>query len=73
MLPMVPPLLPPKKKQSTHHFTHKNLYFSKINISCNCKEKNLEIPAVELEINYFKLMVHSFNESQKDALLLRFI
>jgi len=47
---MTPLLLPPPRgKAATRHFTHRNLHFSKINISCNCEEKNFEISAIELE------------------------
>ena len=50
-------------RQTTTHsghvciVVHKNLYFSKINLSCNCKEKDLQISAVELEN---KLIILSF-------------
>ena len=49
MVIWLPPLPPPKNKPSNHHFTHKNLYFSKINISSTCKENSLEISVIELE------------------------
>jgi len=38
-----------------HIFVHKNLYFSKINISSSCKEKDLQISAGELETKLFIL------------------
>jgi hypothetical protein len=40
-------------------FVQKDLYFSKIDISHNCKEKDLEICAVELEIKASKLIILS--------------
>jgi hypothetical protein len=40
-------------------FVRKDLYFSKIDISHNCKEKDLEICAVELETKASKLFTLS--------------
>ena len=38
-------------------FVHKDLHFSKINISPNCKEKDLEICAIKLETKSSKLII----------------
>jgi hypothetical protein len=40
-------------------FVHKDLCFSKINISRNSKEKDLEICAIELDTNSYKLIILS--------------
>jgi len=41
-------------------FVCKYLYFSKIDISGNCQEKDLKIPAIELETKAYKLIVSSW-------------
>ena len=38
-------------------FVRKDLYFNKINISPNCKEKDLEICAIKLETKLSKLII----------------
>lgn len=41
-------------------FVCKYLYYSKINISGNCQEKDIEIPVIELETKSYKLIVSSW-------------
>jgi hypothetical protein len=44
-------------------FVLKGLYFSKINISHNCREKDLEICAIELETKSSKLIIISLHRA----------
>jgi hypothetical protein len=44
-------------------FVSKDLHWSKLNISHNCKEKDLEICAVELETKSFKLIILSLHRA----------
>jgi hypothetical protein len=56
-------------------FVHEDLYFSKIKISCNWKEKDLEICAVELEtesstliiLNLYRAPTGDFNRFMKNV------
>ena len=47
------------QKDGAGIFVHKDLHFSKINISRNCKEKDLEICAIELATKSPKLIILS--------------
>jgi hypothetical protein len=42
-------------------FVQKHLYFRKINISYNCKKKDLEICAIQLETKSSELIMLSLN------------
>jgi hypothetical protein len=63
------------QKRGACSFVHKDLYFTKINISHNCREKYLEICAIKLEIKSYKLITLNlqrtptgdFNQSIKNV------
>jgi hypothetical protein len=67
-----------QQEEGVRIFVHKDLYFSKINISYNCKEKDLEIFALELETKTLKLIILSlhrtpiggFNQFIKNRMML---